>query len=114
MTNRAKYDKKTIRNAILASGGIKKNVYDALGCSRQTLDNYLKKFTDLDALLKDQSEELLDIAENHLKKWIEQGEPEAVYFVLKTKGRTRGYTTRNEVTGANDGAPLVFNIIPVD
>lgn len=114
MSNKVRFDKKTVRNAIIGSAGIKKNVYEKLGCSRQTLDNYLKKYTDLDTLLANEGDELLDVAENYLKTWVTEGKEEAIYFLLKTKGRNRGYTTRSEVGGVADGSPLVFNIIPVE
>jgi len=40
---------------------------------------------------------VLDFAEHHLHKLISQGNPAATIFLLKTKGKGRGYVERQEI-----------------
>ena len=42
-------------------------------------------------------EVVLDFAEHHLHKLIAQGNPAATIFLLKTKGKGRGYVERQEI-----------------
>lgn len=48
-----------------------------------------------------------DVAENHVITGILSGDPRYVNFYLSTKGKDRGYSRRDEVTGP-DGGPIQF------
>jgi len=48
---------------------------------------------------------IADVAENRLVEAIRNGNFKAVTFYLKTKAKSRGYTERQEVVGAN-GEPI--------
>lgn len=50
-------------------------------------------------------ETTLDVAENRLIKSITAGQLKAIMFYLRTKGKNRGYSTRQEITG-EDGKPI--------
>ena len=50
-------------------------------------------------------ERRLDFAESKLDENIEKGKEASIFFLLKTLGKDRGYTDRQEITGA-DGAPI--------
>jgi len=52
----------------------------------------------------------LDFAESHLHKQIEGDIPSSTIFYLKTKGKSRGYIERTEVTG-EDGGNLNLTIV---
>lgn len=47
----------------------------------------------------------LDVVENQLMNLIKEGDVKAVLFYMRTKGRSRGYVERTELTG-KDGADL--------
>jgi hypothetical protein len=105
MAGKPKYGRKALREAIKGSRGIKTEVARALGCSRQTVDTYLKRYPDLEAQLVSERETLVDLAESKLAVLIEHLDVRAIMFALETLGKKRGYTKRVEATGA-DGAPL--------
>ena len=60
----------------------------------------------LKQLLDDERERMLDNAEDRLGLAVDKGEAWAVCFTLKTQGKERGYSERQELTG-KDGADLV-------
>jgi len=89
----------------LSSRGVKSTIYGRLGCTRQTLDNYLARYPDLAALIEVEGESIIDLAESQLLVAMAQGDMRAILFVLETKGKRRGWSKRTEITGA-DGVPL--------
>lgn len=88
-----------------SSMGIKMKICARLGCSRQTLDNYLERYPDLKLLVADECETLVDAAESKLSVALNNGDMRAILFVLETKGKGRGWSKRTEITGA-DGVPF--------
>jgi len=105
MAGKAKFSRRTFREAIIGSRGIKSVIAEALDCSRQTVDNYLTRWPDLVGVVAQERESLVDRAESKLMEAVDKGELKAVLFVLETMGKERGWTKRTEVTGA-DGAAL--------
>ena len=77
-----------------------------LKITRGTLHNNIQASPELKSLLADERERMLDNAEDKLGQAVDSGEAWAVCFTLKTQGKERGYTERNELTG-KDGADLV-------
>jgi hypothetical protein len=51
---------------------------------------------------------MVDIAELKLRQQVQDGEAWAVKYILSTKGKSRGYVERQEVTG-KDGGAIVIN-----
>ncbi len=76
-----------------------------LGVPRRTVYNRLKESARLQQLLADARETMLDDAESTLYDEALTGNTTALIFFLKTQGKGRGYTERQEYTGAN-GEPL--------
>jgi hypothetical protein len=81
-----------------------------LGCSRQTIANYVERYAEVKLAHERILEERLDLAETVLvKAMANNGQPslqlDAVKFYLRTKGRQRGYVERSEMAGAN-GEPI--------
>lgn len=77
----------------------------SLGVHRSTIQRRLAESPVLAAARQDARETMLDMAESVLyKKVLEGSTPELIFF-LKTQGFRRGYTERQEITGAN-GGPL--------
>ncbi len=81
----------------------------ALGCDFKTIQNYAKRFPEIQEVIEEERGHSLDIAESALERAVLNGEGWAVCFTLKTIGKKRGYVERQEITGA-DGENL-FKII---
>ncbi|HYE75875.1 MAG TPA: hypothetical protein VEF04_21200, partial [Blastocatellia bacterium] len=94
MAGKTKLTKKAVKAAIEAGRGIKKEIADKLVISRQTLDNYLKRWPDLVPVLERSRETLIDEAEVGLARAIGDGNVQAIIFTLKTLGSKRGYQER--------------------
>jgi len=111
-----------VLTAIEGSGGIKATIALRLDVSRNTVDNYLKRWATAQEAYTQETETNTDIAESiilgnmqaalqqqrDLKKNNQPGIVESgdAWKYLQYKGRERGYAQRNEVTGA-DGKDLI-------
>lgn len=106
---RKQFSKEAFEKAIKESHGVKAAVAGAVGCSRQTVDNYLQDNPDLVEMMDAARSGLLKKAVSALVKDIEtplnDGHQRAYMFVLRTLGKDEGFSERTEVTGA-DGAGL--------
>lgn len=61
------------------------------GISRQTYYNWLKAHPDFAEEIGNIIEESVDFAESRLKQLMREGNPTAIIFYLKTRGKERGY-----------------------
>lgn len=68
--------------------------------TRQTIYNRIKESVTLQDAIQDAREATLDDAESELNKQWKSGNTTALIFFLKTQGKSRGYTERQELTGA--------------
>ena len=75
-----------------------------LGCDRETIYDYKKKYPHIDQTLDAERELQLDLTELRLFQAIDKGEPWAIKLYLTTIGRSRGYTTKQGV--GHDGVTL--------
>ncbi|NQV24549.1 MAG: hypothetical protein HQ518_09295 [Rhodopirellula sp.] len=85
--------------ALVASCGCVAVAARALGYSRSALWARVTKSPELQGSITDARESLCDKAESALNKKLDADDPElgAITFVLKTLGKSRGYTERTEV-----------------
>jgi hypothetical protein len=76
-------------------------------CTPQTVRNYMARHPSLRVATDEAVEFNLDLAETRLIAAISADPPDvnAIRFYLETKGKHRGYTRRQEITGAN-GKPI--------
>lgn len=81
----------------------------SFGLSRQTLYKYINSKPSVKAALDEARETMIDNVESALYSAALAGEAWAVCFFLKTQGKSRGYTERSEITGADGGPVLVVN-----
>lgn len=58
---------------------------------------------------KEVGETQTDFVESKLMQLINEGNPAAIIFYMKTKGKNRGYTERTEITG-KDGEGLLTGV----
>ncbi len=98
-----RFTTKQVGKALVNSDGFVYLAAQALKCHANTVFNYLKRDEDLKAIVAQKRGEMVDTAERQLRKAILAGESWAICFFLKTQAKDRGYTERNEVTGANGG-----------
>ena len=73
----------------------------ALGISRQTYYRWLKGDEDLAIDIEDSKEAVIDNVESQLLSAINDGNITAIIFYLKTRGKSRGYVERSEISGIN-------------
>ena len=83
--------------ALTKALGVVKMACESVGISRQTHYNWLKDDPAYKEACNNLPEVVLDFAEHHLHKLISQGNPAATIFLLKTKGKGRGYVERQEI-----------------
>ncbi len=104
------YPKEAFEKAIKLSFGVKSAVAYMVGCSRQTVDNALKRWPELVEQLDTASAVLVGMATAALVDDIQDrdsvGHQRAYMYTLKTKGGDEGFRERTEITGA-DGAALL-------
>ena len=96
MAAREQYTAEQVAQAIKKSRGILTGAAQALGCSRQTVDNYIKKYKTVKDAYAEARETTIDFVETKLLKNIDSGDTTAMIFFLKTIGRNRGYMERVE------------------
>jgi hypothetical protein len=86
-----RYTKHQVMDALEACRGLASMAARRLGCTHETVLNYMKRYPEVNAVAEHMREAMTDVAE--LKYWraIQQGEAWAVSMQLKTQGRERGY-----------------------
>ena len=89
--------KEAMVTALTKALGVVKMACESCGISRQTHYRWLKEDAAYKAACDNLPEVVLDFAEHHLHKLISNGNPAATIFLLKTKGKARGYVERQEI-----------------
>jgi hypothetical protein len=84
-------------NAVNISSACKK-----AGIYRNTFYLWCKKDSKFKEQVDDIKEELIDFAESQLMEKIKSGDTTSLIFFLKTKGKSRGYTEKQEITHSGD------------
>jgi len=106
MTKPQKFTAEQIIEACKGTGGIKAVVAKKLHCSRETICNYAKKYITVQRALDQADQEATDLAESKFLQMINAEHWPAIKYRLATKGKDRGYTERQEITGA-EGKDLI-------
>jgi hypothetical protein len=104
-TKQEKLTAEQVAKAITDAHGIVAVAARALGVHRVTIERYVDKYPSVSIAKQQAREGIIDLAEGELYKAISRGELAAIFFLLKTIGKNRGYTERQEMTGA-DGGPV--------
>lgn len=97
MANADKYDLADILAAIRGSAGIKATIMRKLGCSRNTVDNYLRRYATAQAAYDDELESIGDAAESVVIGAIKNKDLSAAQWYLTKKHRSRGYGEHSDV-----------------
>lgn len=91
--------------SVNGSAGIVSNVARRMVCDWHTARDYVEKWESTRQAFAGELEMVLDMAELKLISKVKRGTAWALKFYLATKGKGRGYTKRQELTGA-DGEPI--------
>ena len=92
-----KYEISDIKKAIKGSGAIISTIAKKLNCEWHTAKKYIEAHEETKKALKDEKEGMLDFAESMLMKNIQEQDTTSIIFYLKTKGKKRGYTEKQEI-----------------
>ena len=97
--NKTEHNKKAIIAALEKTLGVVTTACKKAGIGRTQFYEWLKdpEFAKEVASIEDIA---LDFAESQLHQQIQDGSTAATIFLLKTKGKRRGYVERQEITGA--------------
>lgn len=97
MANKKEHIKKAILEALEKSLGVVTTACRTAGVGRTTFYKYYNEDSDFKKQVDDIENIALDFAESQLHKQIQEGSTAATIFLLKTKGKKRGYVERQEV-----------------
>jgi len=111
ITKPPQFSAAVVADALRRTRGIYSAAADQVGCHRETVANYVKRYESVRAAAEEGRAVLVDVAEGQLAQKVEAGEWPAVAFVLTTLGRERGYAPplRHEVSGP-EGAPIPLRL----
>jgi len=105
LTDTTNANKKAAIEALKKTLGNVSKACEAVGIDRSTFYDWVNADPAFAQSLKDVREKTVDIAETALQKLIQEGNPTAIIFYLKTQAKDRGYREGMEHTGA-DGKDL--------
>lgn len=108
MADNEKYTLADILAAIRGSAGIKATIMRKLGCSRNTVDNYLKRYATAQQAYDDEVESIGDAAESVIISAIKNKDVDTAKWYATKKLRHRGY---GEQTDINHSGEIVTKII---
>jgi len=91
-----KLTKQEIIEAIPKTHGVKKYLAEKLGVDRRTIYRYFEKHPDLEQETQEYLDSVSDVAEHHLIEAVKAGNSWAVRYWLSTRGKSRGYSTKQE------------------
>lgn len=96
-TNTSNTKKDAMLEALDKSLGIVSTAAKMVGIDRSTHYAWMKSDEEYKKAVDSIQDGVLDFAESHLYKLVKEGNPAATIFLLKTRGKTRGYIERQEI-----------------
>jgi len=93
--------KATVLEAIRGTGGIVSQIAKRLSVDWSTARKYINAWDETKKAFEDERETILDMAESTLFKSVKDGNSQDAKWVLSTLGKNRGFSERQEITGAN-------------
>lgn len=96
------YTATQVIEALQEANGYVSKTASILGCTAKTVYNYRDRFVSVAEAWQDIREKRHDFVENKLHNLINEGNPAAIFFYLKTQAKDRGYVERQEV--ASEGS----------
>ena len=96
-THKSNTKKEAMLEALDKSLGIVSTAAKMVGIDRSTHYAWMKSDEEYKKAVDSIQDGVLDFAESHLYKLVKEGNPAATIFLLKTRGKTRGYIERQEI-----------------
>ena len=93
-----RYTVKQVTEELTRTKGMVYATAENLGCAPKTVYNYINNYPAVAAAKELAEGKIIDIAELGLYKAILNNEPWALKFMLKTKGASRGYIEKQEIS----------------
>jgi len=100
------YNKNQLLGAMKKSLGVVSAACQMCNISRETFYTYMEKDSEFKKQIEDLENFTLDFVETQFLKNIQQGNTAEILFYLKTKGRNRGYTERQELDLTTKGESI--------
>lgn len=97
--------------ALEASLGVVTQACRKAEVSKSQFYKWLKEDPEFKEAVDDVEDIALDFVESQLYRQIQESNTTATIFYLKTKGRSRGYSERTEITGPEGQSFTPFQII---
>lgn len=105
-------DYKQVEQQIIKYQGNLSRAADSMGSSRGALRNFVDKYPELQATLKQCRERQLDeLEQSCFDRAIESNDTTLQLFLLKTQGKSRGYDQNEAQNAAKDIATAAFDFI---
>ena len=105
-----RYTQEQIEEALRAADGLASDAADLLKCTPETVRKYISKYPYLQRVLYEITEDMNDTAERNVYHGLRSGSDKYTQFYLRTKGKSRGYTTGQEHSGPG-GGPIQYTPI---
>ncbi len=102
MAGKPKYTPERVAAMIIKKNGFIGATAKQLGCSRCTVERYIKRYAACRKAIEVANEDRLDIFESQLIKNALAGKEASTIFFLKTKGQKRGYIQGDQSVGSAD------------
>lgn len=107
-----KFSVQDVIEAIKGSSGIKATIQRRLRCSRNTVDNYLKRYATAQAAYDEEIEVVGDLVESVIISAIKNKDVDTAKWYAKAKLKHRGYTDKQEVEHKGpDNGPIPVSIV---
>lgn len=87
-----------LEEALRKNAGVKAAAAQALGTTRQNVQQRVDRSAHLQAVLREIDEGLLDLAEGAVIKSINKGDSRTARWLLEMKGKSRGYINKVETS----------------
>ena len=103
--------KKAMIEALEKTLGVVTTAAKMIGIERTTHYKWMENDAEYKANVDDVQNVVLDFAESALHKMVENHNPAATLFLLKTKGKKRGYIERQEIEhSSNVETDITFEV----
>lgn len=106
-----KYTLTEFIEAVKGSSGIKATIQRRLGCSRMTVDSYLKRYATAQQAYDEEIETVGDVAESVIIQAIKNKDVDTAKWYAKAKLKHRGYTDK---TDQEHGGEITVRVMYVD
>ena len=105
-TNQTALKKRKFIELFFTKTGNISELCKAVGIARCTYYDWIEKDEDFKNRILAEQEGLIDFAESKLLQLINEKNPTAIIFFLKTKGKHRGYVEKQEFEHSGEFQPL--------